>query len=74
MIEFRFQGRALAAEPGQTLAAALANAGVLIDPEGRPRIALCGMGVCQECLVLVNGRSERACLALVEAGMEVEAP
>ena len=74
MIEFRFQGRSLSAEPGQTLAAALANSGELLDPEGRPRIALCGMGVCQECSVVVNGRSERACLVYVEAGMEVESP
>jgi succinate dehydrogenase/fumarate reductase-like Fe-S protein len=74
MIEFRFQGRALAAESGQTLAAALANAGEVIDPEGRPRLALCGMGVCQECALIVNGRSERACLVFVESGMEVESP
>ncbi len=39
---------------------------------GAPRGPFCGMGVCFDCLVTVDGRpSQRACLTKVEAGMDV---
>ena len=72
MIRFQFDGEWISAEPGQTLAAALANAGALIQDGGRPRLALCGMGVCMVCVLTVNGQAgRRACLVRVEEGMEV---
>jgi predicted molibdopterin-dependent oxidoreductase YjgC len=38
-----------------------------------PRGFFCGMGVCFDCLVTVNGRlSVRACLEPVRAGMHIE--
>lgn len=40
---------------------------------GSPRGLFCGMGVCFDCLVCVDGRSGiRACLEPVRAGMQVE--
>ena len=39
---------------------------------GSPRGAFCMMGVCQECLVRVDGVLRQACLTPVEDGMRVE--
>jgi NADH dehydrogenase/NADH:ubiquinone oxidoreductase subunit G len=39
--------------------------------EGRG--GLCGMGVCYECLVTINGSpGQRACMVEVQEGMEIE--
>ncbi|MCP5053679.1 MAG: (2Fe-2S)-binding protein, partial [bacterium] len=38
-----------------------------------PRGALCGMGICFECIVTVNGiPNTRSCMTEVEPGMTVE--
>lgn len=43
--------------------------------EGAPRGAFCNMGVCQECIVTVEGKGAvRACLTRVEGGDTVELP
>nr|WP_203644908.1 (2Fe-2S)-binding protein [Streptomyces sp. SID14478] len=68
-----FDGRAIPALPGQTVAAALWSAGVLswrtTRVGGEPRGVFCGIGVCFDCLVSVNGRpNQRACLLPVEPG------
>lgn len=40
---------------------------------GESRFPLCGMGVCYECRVSINGvKHQRSCQTLVEEGMEVE--
>ncbi|MES2713966.1 MAG: 2Fe-2S iron-sulfur cluster-binding protein [Pseudomonadota bacterium] len=58
-------GREVAAHPGESLAAALVAA------EVREFVAVCHMGVCQQCLVRVDGRLVQACLTPVAAGMVV---
>ncbi|MEU6769907.1 (2Fe-2S)-binding protein [Streptomyces sp. NPDC046759] len=68
-----FDGRPLAVLPGQTVAAALWAAGVTSWRSTRgahqPRGVFCGIGVCFDCLVTVNGRvSQRACLVPVHPG------
>src|SRR5215813_13027540 len=74
-IAFCFDGRELSALPGETIAAALAAADIVAVRQARsgsPRGPFCGMGVCFDCLVTVNGRpSQRACLTKVEEGMDV---
>jgi predicted molibdopterin-dependent oxidoreductase YjgC len=64
------------APAGEPLAAALAASGILTlraSPRaGTPRGAFCFIGVCQECLVRVNGSLVQACLEPVAAGMVVE--
>ncbi len=70
-------GVSLDVPPGITVAAALVAANRMIIHRsvrrGRPRGMFCGMGVCFECLVSVNGRQNlRACLVEVEDGMLVE--
>ncbi|MFI5619368.1 (2Fe-2S)-binding protein [Streptomyces sp. NPDC051567] len=62
-----FDGRELPAQPGQSIAAVLWNAGILAwrttREGGAPRGAFCGTGSCHDCLVTVNGRpNQRACL------------
>ena len=39
---------------------------------GAPRAAFCGMGICQECRVLVNGQRRLACQTLCAPGMVVQ--
>lgn len=36
------------------------------------RVPLCGMGVCQECRVTINGLRRLACQTLCQAGMRIE--
>lgn len=59
-----------------TLAAALINDGVTAfrrSVSGEPRGPLCGMGICFECRVTVDGEPHRrACLERVRAGMRVQ--
>ena len=53
-----FEGQALSARRGETLAAALSAAGIRelrLTRSGEPRGIFCGMGVCQECLVVIDG-------------------
>jgi hypothetical protein len=69
-------GVEIPAYPGETIAAALYAAGVRawrISRSGEARGLLCGMGVCYDCLVTVNGvPNVRACQMVVEPRMVVE--
>ena len=60
---------------GVTLAAALLNAGHSAfrrSVQGEPRGPVCGMGICFECRVTIDGvPGRRACLELVRDGMVV---
>jgi len=38
----------------------------------QPRAPFCGMGVCQECRVTINGLRRLACQTLCQAGMRIE--
>lgn len=75
-VTIRVDGRPLTAYPGESLAAALWAADIrALHPSpkaGRPRGAFCWMGVCQECLVTVEGRRALACQQQVYADMRVE--
>ncbi|GAA3096794.1 hypothetical protein GCM10010449_20310 [Streptomyces rectiviolaceus] len=71
-----FDGREIPALPGQTVAAALWSAGITAwrttRRGGEPRGVFCGIGVCFDCLVEVNGRSnQRACLTPAAPGDEI---
>jgi len=62
---------------GEILLAALTAAGFKALKKshvvGEPRGALCGMGVCFECQVVVDGHPNvRACMVEVRPGMEIE--
>jgi predicted molibdopterin-dependent oxidoreductase YjgC len=69
-------GRTIAAAPGDTVAAALLAAGVTgfcRSPVSQAvRAPYCGMGVCFECRVTIDGVGGcQACLTSVRDGMEV---
>ena len=68
-------GQPVSVPAGTVVAAAVAQAGVTRfrrSVHGEPRGPLCGMGVCFECRVTINGQPHcRSCLTLCEEGMEV---
>lgn len=74
-IRFFYDGRAIDALAGETVAAALTAAGVSAlrhTRSGDRRGLYCGMGACQECVVTVNGQaSQRACMTKAVDGMDV---
>jgi aerobic-type carbon monoxide dehydrogenase small subunit (CoxS/CutS family) len=61
--------------PGATVAAALAIAGqphTRRSVSGAARAPMCGMGVCHECRVTIDGRAHQlACQTLCAPGMQV---
>jgi thioredoxin reductase len=74
-ITFQFEGVQVQARPGETIAAALIAAGIRdlrIDRNGLPRGLYCGMGVCQDCLVEINGQSAvPACMTKVSGNADI---
>jgi sarcosine oxidase subunit alpha len=68
-------GRLLEVAEGITVAAAMLNAGedaFRDSVSGKPRGPVCGMGICFECRVTIDGaRGRRACLERVSPGMRV---
>jgi len=75
-VALRWNGTEVRCRAGETVAVALLCAGrldVRRSPRtGSPRGAFCMMGVCQECLVRIDGVPRQACLTPVEDGMRVE--
>ena len=75
VVEVRFEDRVLRARRGESLLATLVASGEVrlrVTEEGNFRGPFCGMGVCQECLVEVNGCcSVRACMTRVDGAMTV---
>lgn len=75
-VSFRFDGETLTAREGETLAAALYAQGRrtlrISRDDGGPRGAFCFMGVCQECVVSIDGRLTEACRTPVHNGLVVE--
>jgi len=76
-IAFTFDGRSVTARRGDTVAVALLAAGIATcrrtPVSGAPRGPFCMMGICFECLVTIDGRSNRqACMTEVTSGMRVE--
>ncbi len=77
MSTFEFDGRQIPFRAGQSVGAALIAAGVRswrsTRIEGRPRGLFCGIGVCFDCLVVVDGRpNERACRVAAAEEMSVD--
>ena len=75
-VSLRVDDRQFRVPDGMTLTAALVQAGVRavsVNPvSGAPRGPFCGMGICFECRVIVDGRPHvRSCQVVCRAGMEV---
>ncbi|HEY2865516.1 MAG TPA: (2Fe-2S)-binding protein [Pyrinomonadaceae bacterium] len=77
MITLIINGKTTEAEEGVTVAAAIMNAGLQSfrrSVNGRPRAPLCGMGICFECRVSIDGvPHSRSCAIFARDGMEVAA-
>jgi sarcosine oxidase subunit alpha len=75
-IEIIVDGRRVGAVAGESVASALLNAGVTAfrrSVNGEPRAPLCGMGVCYECRVTIDGiEHQRSCMTVVRSGMHVQ--
>jgi len=75
MVQIAVNGKPLKVVPGTSVAAALAQAGVTTfrrSVSGEPRGPLCGMGICFECRVTINGMPHcRSCQTICADGMEV---
>ncbi len=74
-ISFEFDGQILKAYPGDSVAAALTSYGIMDLREtssGESRGIFCGMGVCHECLVDIDGeQNKRACMTKLKNGMKI---
>jgi len=70
-----FEGRAIDALPGESVAATLIANGhynLRSAEDGSPRGVVCGVGVCWECRCIIDGRpNSRACMVEVKPGMTV---
>lgn len=76
-LSFSFDGRAMTGRSGDTVAAALLANGVQACRQtpvsGAPRGPYCMMGVCFECLVVIDGVGNRqGCLVPLREGMRIE--
>lgn len=75
-VTFSFAGRPVQARAGDTVAMALWAAGIRVlrhsSQDGAGRGVFCNMGVCFDCLVQVDGHTQRACTTVVRAGMSVQ--
>lgn len=74
-VRLSVNGLAVQVPQGASVAAAVACAGVALfrrSPQQSPRAPLCGMGVCFECRVGVDGIAQvRACMTPALEGMQV---
>ncbi len=75
-LQIRVNGRLIDATPGETVLAALTAAGFKTlkksNVRGEARGPFCGMGVCYECLVTINGvPKQRSCMVEVTENMEI---
>ncbi len=73
---FELDGSAVPFRDGQSVGAALVAHGVTAwrttRGAGRPRGLFCGIGICFDCLVTVDGApNQRACLVRARDGLQV---
>jgi aerobic-type carbon monoxide dehydrogenase small subunit (CoxS/CutS family) len=74
-VTLRVNGAPVTVAAGTMVSTAVACAGVSTfrrSVSGEPRAPLCGMGICFECRVTIDGREHcRSCQIPCAAGMEV---
>jgi D-hydroxyproline dehydrogenase subunit gamma len=72
----RVNGKLIRVRSGTSVASAVLLAGESSFHRSitdEPRTALCGMGICYECRLTIDGRSNcRSCQILVTDGMKIE--
>jgi D-hydroxyproline dehydrogenase subunit gamma len=76
-IALTVNGVPLRVDLGTTVAAAvlMSVSRARVSISGEPRGPLCGMGICYECRVTINGAPhQKSCQILCESGMDVQTP
>ena len=75
-VSLMVNGKAVRVKPGVSVAAAMLAAGQPVfrtSVTNQPRGPLCGMGVCMECRVRINGRThQKSCQIPCVEGMVIE--
>ncbi|MGH9612092.1 MAG: (2Fe-2S)-binding protein [Bryobacteraceae bacterium] len=75
MTRFTIDGRAATVKPGTTVAVAILASGQVAprrSVSGTPRGPLCGMGICFECRVTIDGKlHQRSCQIVCWEGMVI---
>jgi sarcosine oxidase subunit alpha len=75
-VEFTWQGQALGAKQGETIASALFANGIRTfgrhPKDGAPQGIFCANGQCAQCTVIADGLPVKACMEIVRPGMVVE--
>lgn len=75
-LTFTFNGRRIAARPGEAVSSALYAAGISTfghhHRDGGAQGIFCVNGQCSQCTVMVDGRPLKSCMTLVREGMVVE--
>jgi D-hydroxyproline dehydrogenase subunit gamma len=77
-LELFVDGQSVRLPVGASVAAALAHANAMgggvarTSVTGEARAPVCGMGICQECRVTIDGKRRLACQTLCVQGMRVE--
>lgn len=73
-VRVRVNGRLVTVPVGSSVAVAVLASGAAcrVSVTGEERGPLCGMGICFECRVAINGQAHcRGCQILCEADMEI---
>jgi len=74
-ITLSVNGKAVTVPDGSVVSTAVALAGALVfrrSVQGEPRAPLCGMGICFECRVMIDGCAHaRSCQILCRESMDV---
>ncbi|MDD7972167.1 (2Fe-2S)-binding protein [Roseinatronobacter alkalisoli] len=75
LVEFTFDDAPVKGHAGESLAVALIRAGHLhlrdAPEDGAPRGAFCCMGLCQECVIGIDGLAVESCREIVAPGLVV---
>jgi predicted molibdopterin-dependent oxidoreductase YjgC len=77
LVTFTFDGKNIEGYEGESIAAALKAAGVMVhrytQKKHKARGIFCAIGRCTDCVMIVNGRPNvRTCMTPVKAGITVE--
>jgi hypothetical protein len=74
-VRISIDGRPFEVKEGMSVAAAVLNVGGGVfrrSVGGEPRAALCGMGICYECRLTIDGEQHvRSCQLVCRPGMEI---
>lgn len=73
-VTIRLNGRQVTVQAGTSVAATMLATGehCRTSVTGEARDPLCGMGICFECRVTINGkRHSRGCQVLCQSGMDI---